>query len=142
MFVSMTTDTLMVYLTTLPTYEQTNDVKRSVIWSGEELLRWADTLPETDQQRVFIIYVVYVVARVLKTERLLEHDAVRWLEDHLLQDGDVFGSEHFKNTVLSSWELWLRFMTPFLLSAGVTDIEAALEEIDLIQIAAWENDNG
>ena len=130
MLVSMPTDVLIVWFATLPMCLQVDATRNNARAFGREMLDFAESLPSYpggEKQRKFIIFIVFIVAHIMKIEELLEDTCIVWCTVEFEELVNTINSEHFRNTVLFDMEMYMLFISRFLPAAGVLDINSALE---------------
>ena len=131
MLVTMPTDVLIVWFATFPMLPKMYETMANAGVFGKELLSFANSLPtspEGEEQRKFIIFIVFIVASIMKIDELLNDVHVTYMSTEFKELVDTIDTPHFKNTVLYDMEMYMLFISRFLTPAGVLDIDSALEK--------------
>ncbi len=136
MTLRMRTDTLLTFLATRPIYARTEDQQQVATDICHTLLNHIPIVQDESEQ-VGMIGIVYLVAEVMQLEKILNDELISlclFSESGSL--AEVFPPQTIKmisELAHDDFQHYIQWISPFLLKAGVSDIESELKEIDAIQ---------
>ncbi len=136
MTLRLETNTLITYLATRPIYEFTEEQKEVSVDMCNILLKHLLTV-EDESQQMGMVAIVYMVAQMLELEEILSNEIIDLC---LFSESGSLAEAFPPQTIKMISELarddfqhYIQWISPFLLKAGVSDIESELKEIDAIQ---------
>lgn len=135
-FATVSTEALLSYFAILPMNRvYTDRIIENATEIGDDLIDFAIEIDD-DDHRKFMIFIIFLVAKLMKIDTLLERAEVK-LVQHLLDKEQIetIDTPHFRKTVLSFMDNYLEFMLRFLSKVGIEDSVTVLKGVEQIKEA-------
>ena len=135
-FITVSTEALLSYFVILPMNRvYTERIIENAVEIGNDLIDFVVEVDD-DDHRKFMIFIIFLVAKMMKIDALLNRWEVK-LVKHLLDEEQIatIDTPHFRETVLRFMDNYLEFMLRFLNKVGINDSATVLYGVEQIRKA-------